>query len=219
MTQIKTLDLMTAAVAAYRINNKRIFRNDSKKGLSNQNIINSILNGDVASTDSDRVQAEEIIANLVQRHTMATLSGKDLTQFAITCITFLDQDTVHKRYIGVVAWAPKVYEDLIKADQLKHEFTVLSYGSKYLGRVKERVTVNFTTISVRYNTYFQAWRYTGHDNNGNLVAFLTGTELSSTNVQIAARIRATEVSNYTGGKTTILNQVREIKSDSQYNAL
>lgn len=219
MTQIKTLDLITAAVTAYRINDSRIFRNDSKKGLSNQKIITSVLKGDIASTDSDQTRAEEIIANLVQRHTMATLSGKELTQFAVTCMMYLDQDTVHKRHIGVVAWTPKVYDDLIKADQLKHEFTVLSYGSKYLGQAKDRISLNFTTISVRYNSYFQAWRYTGHDNNGNLVAFLIGTELSSTNVQLSARIRATEVSRYTGGKTTILSQVKEIKADTQYNAL
>ena len=217
MTQIKTLDLITAAVTAYRINGGSVIRNGV---TSNRKIMHSVLIGDIASTEADRAQAEDIVSYLVQRHTFATLVGKDLNEFSMRCVGYINNDTIHKNHFGIMAWAPKLHSDLLKLDQQKHEFTVLSYGSKYLGSPKATVELNFTAISVRYNKPFLAWRYTGHDNQGNLVGFLKSRKLSRTdNVQLSATIKSTEVSSHTGGKTTILYHVKEIKSNPVYNAL
>lgn len=214
MTQFKTVDIVAAAVIAYQQNGNAFFRkDDSKLGIvSNRKIVNSILTGDIAITDSDVLAAERIIADFVQRFTMASLSGKPFNDYISQCVDLWTAGTVHKKYIGTLSWAPKVFDDLCKSDNQKHEFTVLSYGSKYLGAVGKTVEIDFTAISKRYNRPFQAWRYIGHDNNGNLVTFLSSTEFSNTSVCISGRIKTTELSNYTNGKTTILSNVKEIKS-------
>ena len=115
------------------------------------------------------------------------------------------------RLVGIAMWAPKTYNDLQKADDVQHELTVLSFGSQYLGKEKDKITIDFVTITERFNKEFGCWRYTGHDTKGNLVGFLSKTKLLSVKTQVRGRIKATEQGKFTGGRTTYLNYVKEIK--------
>jgi len=158
----------------------------------------------------DSVTAEEIKNYILQRVMLSRLTDKALGDFIENISSLLEKDQVNTKHAGILAWAPKVYADLTKADDQRQEMYAISRSSRYIGKVGDKVEIDFTTITKRWNNNYGCFRYTGHDSEGNLVGFLSKNDYAS-QVKIKGRIKATEESRYTNGRTTYLNYTRELK--------
>lgn len=213
MPNLDTAFITAAAVAAYKANGNKIITKPKNGQISNRALVNAIIaqeENSLVVTDSDHKEAASIVEFLNYQLTITGLSGKPLTEFAAIVATMLSKPTVSSGRFGQILWAPKLCDDLRLMSDHTHELTVLSYASKYLGKVKDHIETDFTTIVERYNTAYQCWRYTGVDPNGNLIGFFINTKLSSNKVRIAGRIKQILTNRYNHGKTTYVNQVKEI---------
>lgn len=211
MPRYNTLDIVSAAVAAYRINGNQIIR-ESETQTPNRKIVDDILaNKMQATTKEDVAHAVTIIEELKQRHTIASLSGKVLTEFQLNILKCFQSDTLPSRYVGILVWTPRLHADTLKQDELLHQFAIIGFSSKAIGTKGDKVEIDFVTVTERYNTDYGCWRYYGHDTRGNLIGFLIKNRVSESSVKIKGRIKNIAVSKFNGGKTTYLNYVKEIK--------
>ena len=121
------------------------------------------------------------------------------------------KDTVPSKNVGILTWVPKLHADLLKQEDILHQFAVLSFSSKAIGAKGATVEIDFVTVTERYNKEFGCWRYYGHDTLGNLVGFLIKNRLTTSSLKIKGRIKNIAVSKFNGGKTTYLNYVKELK--------
>ena len=214
-TKVSLDEMLSAVVAAYRVNGDQIVKvpNEDKK-ISNKTIILSLLAGQECSaeiTEQDRLQAQTIRSYMVQRHMLSQLTGKPLGEFVDQIASYLNTDTVPAWSAGILAWAPKVYQSLLVQDGVNQEFSLLSTTSSYIGKLGDKLELDFTVVSKRWSQAYNCWRYAGHDGRGNLVGFLNKKELSQGSVKIKGRVKAQEVAKSTGGKTTFLNYVKELQ--------
>jgi hypothetical protein len=213
---IKVIDVIAAAVAAYRANGNAIVNRSGDLAFPVTNVtlvkqyITEPTKSQLAVTDEDIASAEEIKSHILQKVLVSRLSGKAISDFVERIGLIVEDETTSRSNIGILVWTPKVYNDLITADAQQHELTVNGFTSKYLGSKGDHVVLEFTTVIKRWNKTYQCYRYTGHDSNGNLVGFLSGTDFPAT-VKLKARIKATEDSKFSGGKTTYINYAKEIK--------
>ena len=214
MSSIAVIDILAVACAAYRINGNQILRESKDDKIANGVLVKAhfLDNKHLDVTDEDRERAEEVKNYICQRVTMMLLTNTVVNDFLSSVFTIVSSEKTHPRNIGMATWAPKLCADLTRTDEQKHEMTVLSYGSNYLGKVGDKIELTFTTVVERWTQSYNCYRYTGHDGQGNLVGFLSKNKLSSqTGVKIKGRIKTTEKGRFTGGKTTYLNYVKEIK--------
>ena len=214
MSSIAVIDILSVACAAYRINGNQILRESKDDKIANSVLVKAHFwdNKHLDVTDEDRAKAEEVKNYICQQVTMMMLTGTTINDFLNSVFAIVNTEKTHLRNIGVVTWAPKLCADLARTDEQKHEMTVLSYGSNYLGKDGDKIELTFTTIVERWTQAYNCYRYTGHDGQGNLVGFLSKNKLSNlTGVKIKGRIKTTEKGRFTGGKTTYLNYVKEIK--------
>ena len=209
MSTVNVMDVVTVACAVYRINGGLV-RDTKDDKVANGILVKShfLNNTPVDITEADREAATTACNYLVQTVMLAKLTSKNVNEFTANIVELLEKETTASRNIGLLTWVPKLYADLTKNDDLKQELTVIGFGSQYLGKVGDKIIVNFTAITKRFNNNYNCWRYTGHDGNGNLVGFLSKNEIA--NGKIKGKIKATEYSNYNGGKTTFLNYVKEL---------
>lgn len=216
MSKLNTLLVVSAAIAAYRGNNgqviNKIKENDTR--ITNRTLVDAALAGRIEVleiTDEDRANAQTLVDEMQQRNTLALLTGKKVSSFMTSFLEAIKDETTNTRNIGVIVWGPKLHEDSKKSDDTQNELALLSYGSKYIGKIGDKIELDFVTIVERYTTEYNCWRYTGHDTNGNLVGFLSKNKLTSATIRIKGRVKSQSTSRFAKGNTTYLNYVKEIK--------
>ena len=168
--------------------------------------------GSLTVTAEDHTQAETIIAYVQQRTTMDALTGAKVAPFVREVVALVDKDTVSERDFGRIVWLPKLYADMTARDDVKQELAHFTITSKFVGSIKDKITINFTPLSVSYNRDYGCWRHLGHDGNGNLIGFLNKNKMSGA---ITGRVKKQETSRYNGNaKVTYLNYVQGVKNGS-----
>lgn len=209
MSAVNVMDVVTVACAVFRINGGLVRETKDDK-IANGVLIKAhfLNNTPVEVTEVDRETATAVRDYIVQTVMLAKLTSKAVNEFTANIAELLERETTVVRNIGLLTWAPKLYTDMTKNNDVKQELNVLGFGSQYLGKQGDKITVNFTVITKRFNNNYNCWRYTGHDGCGNLIGFLSKNEIA--NGKIKGKIKATEYSNYNGGKTTFLNYVKEV---------
>lgn len=211
---VNVLDVLSVACAAYRINGNEVLRESKDNKIANGVLVKAhyLDNKKIEVTDEDCLQAQEVKDYISQRVMLFKLTGSPVSDFVQNIFELVEKDTVHLHKLGLLVWAPKVKADLVKVDDQRQELSVLSFGSQYLGKVGDKIETEFVAVTERWTTAYNCYRYTGHDNKGNLIGFLTGNKLSKLDgVKIKGRIKTIENGRFTGGKTTYLNYVKEIK--------
>lgn len=212
MATINTLQLLAIASAAFRINGYAILKESTTDKIANGIMVKYHINEPSKSKlevmSEDIEQAQVIKDYVTQRITISRLTGKPVSEFIEQIAMLLDQDTANVREAGIVTWAPKVYADLVKTDEQQVEFSSLGVTSKFIGCIGDKITLDFTTVSRRWNQNFGCWRYSGHDGKGNLIGFLSKTDYPA-QVCIKGRIKAHEQSRFTNGKTTYINYTKQ----------
>ena len=215
MAKLSTVTVIAAAVAAYRTNGNSIITapKEGSPQLPNRMLVDAILGEKqeaITVTEDDITQAHAIVNGLQQRGMIAGLKGSKVSEFSGRIIEIANHEEMQAYNIGVMVWAPKLHTDMQQADSHQHEFNMLAFGSKYVGKVKDKIEIDFTPIVVRYNTHFNVWRHTGHDGHGNLVGFMKKDKIEGT-TRIKGCVKSQDHSRYTNGKTTTLNYVKVIK--------
>lgn len=210
---INVLEAITLAVAAYRVNGNAVLSAGTPEHpVPNATLVKSSLfkqSTELQVTDEDRNRAEEIKAHITQQVMLTRLTGKSLTDFVERIGLIVEKETAPRTEAGIIVWVPKVYADMIAHDNQHHELAINGHSSNYIGRIGDKIELEFTTVIKRWNKEYLCYRYTGHDGNGNLVGFLCKHEYPAV-VKLRAKVKAQEHSKFSGGKTTYLNYTKAI---------
>lgn len=212
---INCVELLAVAQAAYRTNDNSFIghiKETDKPYISNGILVKEFVYHNkptVEVTEEDRTQARAMRDYITQRIMLSKLTGRHLSDFIVKLGTIISEDKVGIVNAGLVAWAPKVYNDLLKSDEAQQEFSLLGISSGYIGLLGDKIELEFYTITRRWNKHYGCFRYTGHDGQGNLIGFLSKNEYPK-QVKLKARVKAHETGRLTQGKTTYLNYTRAI---------
>lgn len=223
--KIESRKLVALAFAAQRVNgtlHKDDSYYDQEKDIIVKVVPNKVLmrdsfaiepgsNPELVPTDEDFEQADAAIAAIQEDVLIKKLADRRVTDFVFSLSETISQDHCTQRDCGLVAFVPKTYASMLER-QTKDEAKIgLASTSEYLGRVGEKVQLDFVLIDSRYLRQYNCYSVTGHDNNGNMVNFLTAHQDLAQNGRIAGKVKRTEVNQYhNGAKVTQLNFVKAI---------
>jgi len=210
-----TTEVLTVAQAIFRLEGNRINRGDFdfvakvQQVSSKERIVAHFNNTKLIEvTDADREVAKSIASYIQQRIIMDTLMQKEISDFITDINTIVGREYVHQFDLGRVVWAPKLYADMVQQSANQEDIAQYAISSVYVGRVKEKIELDFTVISVKYNREYECFRHLGHDGAGNLIGFLNKKSIG--NGRIQGRVKSQSISKYNNnGRVTYLNYVKE----------
>jgi hypothetical protein len=208
-----TVQTLALAIAAYCKNNNSIVRKDGDTPGNKELVLECLLrNSTFEGFDSvDLIaQAQNLKTALEQQIVMNTLTNRRSSEFLLNVTNAIAGDTISMRDIGLIVWAPKLLSDLTKSEATRNDLVHLSFSSQYLGKIKDRVELDFTLVTQRYLQNYDLFIHTGHDEKGNLVNFFNKSKIESG--RITARIKQLKKDDYiNGADVTVLNYVKVIK--------
>ena len=141
---------------------------------------------------------------------MNTLTGKKNNDFLMSINKALEKDSISNFEFGSLAWAPKLYEDSVKADNDKEQLLGFLYTSQYVSRPGKRCEITFHCIRSRYLSDYNSFVHHGHDGQGNLITFFNKNKFDGIH-KITARVKKHETDSHLSNvKTTVINYVKEL---------
>jgi hypothetical protein len=205
---VTTLDALAFAVEAYYANNKTIVRDVTTEiKVTNKQKIAMLAEQGVVTQYQEL--AMKIRESLNQRVFMDTLSGAKINEFLLEINSMLQQDTITSDRFGILAWAPKLYNDIVKSDESREAILEFSGVSDYIGKESKKITINFEVLSCQYLKNYDSFVHNGHDGAGNLVTFWKNKRIESG--AITARVKSHKKNErYSNAKTTVLNYVKAV---------
>jgi len=211
--KFNTVQTLALAIAAYRQSNNNIVRKDGNTPGNKDLVIDFLINNKKfkGSDATDLLdEAEKLKTALSQQIVMNTLTNRPTNEFLLNVNNAIVSDTVLLRDIGLIVWAPKLLNDIQKAEHTRSDLLNLSFSSQHLGKIKDRVELTFTLVTQRYLKNYDLFIHTGHDEKGNLVNFFNKSKIESG--RISARIKQLKKDNYiNGADVTVLNYVKVVK--------
>ena len=110
---------------------------------------------------------------------------------------------------GIIAWAPKLAQDIIKTEEERHELFRVGANSKYIHGSK--VIMTFNLLKTYYLQMYNSYSYVGHDGNGNLVTFFNKKKIND-KTNIVGKIKThRKEARFNDACITVLIYVKEIK--------
>jgi hypothetical protein len=223
--KIESRELVALAFAAQRMNgglhrDNRYF--DPEKDTFVEVVPNKTLmfnsfafepgsNPELVPTDEDRAQADAAISAIQGDVLVKKLADRRVSDFQFNLSETISKDTCTQRDCGLVAFVPKTYAGMLERQEKDEAKIGLASTSEYLGRVGEKIQLDFALIDSKYLQQYNCYSVTGHDGNGNMVSFLTAHQGLAQSGRIAGKIKRIEVSQYhNGAKVTQLNFVKAI---------
>jgi hypothetical protein len=212
-------DLAALAFMAQRMNGNlhrdhRVFDQESqdwREVTPNKEIMRSNFELSTRPTEQDYEQADAAINAVQGDAVLRILKGQLMNDFARSLVELTKQETATERDCGLMAFLPRTYITQQAREARDLEITSFANTSEYLGRVGDKVTVDFVMIDKRFLQQYNCWSVFGRDAAGNAVGFLTQHENLACNGRIQGKIKRTEVDSYRGGaKVTGLNYVKAI---------
>lgn len=186
-----TLDAVAAACTVYRLMGNTVKKselNDTSK-TSKEMLLDHFSGAellDVTPADLDR--AQEVIDYVRQRNMMDTLAGRSNSPFFLSVAGLLEKDTVSSSDFGILAWAPKLTDDLSKTDDRDQEIRRVLHDSRYIGTTGKGIELEFHALSNRFVRDSEKYVVLGHDAAGNAVSFWTSASIEGT-VKIRGRVK------------------------------
>jgi hypothetical protein len=216
-------EVLAAAVYAFRANENMVVKDmhhpNHKDKFPNKaylykHFVDSTMCAELTNFDitEDLLhEADSIAQQLEYIITMAALTQGQINLFITNCAKLIAQDTVDAKSFGTLVWIPKIVHDHELKSAAKMKSAVLEHGSKYIGRVNDRVEIHFNLIEKRFIGSINCWAAYGHTDEGNLIKFLTKHEALCTTGNIKGRIKAIDKDNYHGdARVTSLNHVKQL---------
>ena len=203
--RFNTKEVITVACAVFRESNNKVVR----EGItSSKDRIMAHFNTTVpiAVTESDVEMANTMLLYLQQKTVLNALIGAKISPFVEDVVRITENPTISERDFGRIVWLPKLYADMIARDEVKQDLAHYTINSIYVGKIKDKIKINFIPLAVSYVRDYNCFRHLGHDGNGNLIGFLNKEKISGS---IRGRVKKHEVSTYHGGaRITYLNYVQ-----------
>lgn len=173
-TKFDILDIVTAALVAYRHNENQIVRVQMDDRLPNRQLIAECSASNHSNmrspTSEDRKTAEAMIDYLQQVGMVQTLIGRD-DNFLNQVNSLITQGQVTTKEFGILAWVPKLTETYQQRDAVKEITARFGRGSQYIGRIGDKITIDFTLIEDHYIRTLECYTVFGRDQFNNFVTF------------------------------------------------
>jgi hypothetical protein len=210
------LDVIATAVAAYEHNNDSIVRTPVTLNgvgyLSNRQLISDYVQGNGGPfivNDTHRKQADGIIQYLEQTVIMQSLKSTP-DRFLAQVSATLANKLVNVKDFGIIAWAPHLVDQYQKKDHVRETSARYEYTSRYIGKVGDKLEMNFTLIEKRYIQTIDCFSVFGVTDNDNLVFYWAKTLDKVCEVgKISGRIKEHKLDEYrNNAKVTVLNYVK-----------
>lgn len=207
--RFNTLEALSVAISAYRLNNKQVICTLGPKTGTKEQIIDYFLGkSTLIITDADQDTAQNIKDYLIQKVTISKLTGTRVGSFTQEICDILDKDQISVKHLGILAWAPKMYEENLVADSVKEEVSFMALTSRYLGREGDKIELEFHPIRVKYLSSYDMFVHDGHDGKNNIVSFFNKKKIDTV-TRIRGKVKdARRCSFHANGETTILNYVK-----------
>jgi hypothetical protein len=211
--QFNKIDVLIAAIISFRKNGSVLRYNHENKTPGNKEEIIEIIEKGINVSEYEsislRAEADLIVSTLPQRVMLNKLINATTSDFVVTVAELLEKETVSLRDFGIIAWAPKLFADLGKADVVKTTLYGLSGTSRYIGMIGSKMEINFTCITAKYLQNYNSFFHQGHDENGNLISFFNKNKINDG--KIVARIKAHRTDErLQAARVTVLNYVKVI---------
>jgi hypothetical protein len=210
-----TLQVLATAVAAYEYNKQTIVRNpvtvDGVGYVSNRQLISDYAQGLGAPfvvNEFHTKQAEGIIGYLEQTVIMQSLKGNTDRFLGQIGAILANSETTDKDF-GIIAWAPHLADQYQKKDHVREISARYEYRSRYIGRVGDKVELDFTLIDKRYIKSMDCFAVYGYSQD-NLVFYWAKTLDKVCEVgRIHGRIKDHKEDEYRNkARVTVLNYVK-----------
>lgn len=208
-------DALGAAIQAYNTNQRVVERDFSRDANGNIQItpnrvlMLNYLEQETVNTECVS-QVEELISYLQQVAIIQSLTKGRTQNFLDSINELLLKDAVTSTDFGLLAWAPKLFSDYHKADEVKERWSGYEFTSRFVGKVGDTISINFTMIDSKYIKDFNSYSVFGHDDHHNLVFFFTKDpeKVCCTGI-VKGRVKSHRNSKYhNNAKVTTLNYVK-----------
>ena len=146
--------------------------------------------------EQDYIDADLAIDTIQQDVLLKRLSDQRVNEYMDAMATKLGEANCDSRDCGLIAFVPMTYKRLIEAQVKKETTIMLGANSKYLGSVGDKVELDFVMIDSRFMLQYNCYSVNGHDNNGNLVNFLTAHKELAASGRIKGKVKRTEQSRW-----------------------
>ena len=210
------LEVLAAAVAAYAHNGQKIVRvtvhNNGTRIDSNRQLVADCFEGmkpPFIVNDFHRTEAEGIITYLQQTVIMQSLKSTP-DKFLAQITELVTQQEVSVKDIGILAWAPKLADDYQKKDHVRELSARYEHRSHYVGRIGDKVEIDFTLIEKRYIKSMDCYAVYGINGDDNLVFYWARNldKICETG-RIQGRVKDHKEDEYrNNAKITVLNYVK-----------
>lgn len=172
-----TIKAVATAIAAYDHNDRVIVRDpvtdaDGKKVQPNRQLMSESLDGKVGLVVNEFhiKQAEDIIQYLQHVVLMQSLKTQ-VDRFLGQITELLANQEVTNKDIGILAWAPHLADQYQKKDHVREVSARYERTSRYIGKVGDKITTDFTMIEKRYIQSMDCYAVYGFDSNDNLIFY------------------------------------------------
>lgn len=163
-------------------------------------------------TDEDRERADAVYDEISGSVTFSLIQGLKINDFTKNVYDLISRETVKLFEIGILVWAPKIAADMSERQQKRDSIIENGFKTEPMGKVGEKVEINFTLVRQGYVQSLNCYSAMGHDGNGHAVGFLTQHQNLLKSGRLIGKIRKFGADQYNGGvMTTSLNYVKEAK--------
>jgi hypothetical protein len=205
---VNTLDALSVAIMAYVHNENKIVR--FGPGNNKDFIYGHFIKFSEVDVSEYYERANSIRDSLNQRVMLNTLVGNDNGSFLLELNDLIQNPSVSNLKFGIIAWAPKLFDDIVKNENVRETVIGLSVNSNYLGKIGKKVELTFNLIDCKYIKDYDRFVHLGHDDQGNLVSTWHKTKIESGS-KITARVKNhSEDKRYSDAPITVLNYVKVV---------
>lgn len=215
--EFNTLEALAMAVGAFEQNQKRVIKleikhEDGSVTKSNRQLILESLNTRQESLELFSPDIQNIVEYLQHTALIQTLSNSKHDSFLYTVNELLTKPTVTERDFGILAWAPKLAFDLQIKDTAKQASSMYERTSRYIGKVGDKITINFTLIESKYIKSMNCYAIYGHTDTGSLVSYWVNDEKKIVKQgTLSARVKSHREDNYhNDARVTQINFVKAV---------
>lgn len=145
-------------------------------GKSNKEKVLALLESGTKPSKEEIVEGRRMASQVQGKVVLNELSGVRTNDFMANVNANSQGDEIEQRGIGIVVWLPKVAKDLDAAEKEQETMQVTGSASQFIGKVKDKLTLDVVPIKVRKVVSVGKFSVTGTV-DGNLVTFWHSDEL------------------------------------------
>jgi len=210
-------EALAVAVLAFRVNGNRVVKDTTDTQYANKSYLQSYFfplktthkQLTVEMTAGLLEAADDVKVIIDHAVTMEVLTKGYVPAFLKSIHDLLTEDAMNINHAGIMVWAPKLAQDIQRSQGIKEVSATYEHTSKFVGKVGDRIEFDFTLIEKRFVRSIDTWSAYGHNEQGNLVQFLSKHEALCASGRIRARIKSHDKNRYhNNANVTVVNFVK-----------